>query len=585
MLKVFKYFRPIEWVELLICVLLIMLCVYSDLKVPDYMSNMTTLLTTPGTTTDDIWGVGIFMIIYSLISFAATIVVILLAARIASGVSFNLRHLEFEAVEGYSMTEINRFSTSSLINRSTNDITQVQFVIALGTMLIVRAPVMCIWAISKIVDKDWHWTATTAVAVVIMLGIMITIVALVFPKFKRIQSLTDDINRLTEENLTGIRVVRAYNAEGYQTEKFEETNTDLTGTMLFSMRTLALLNPVMMLIMNGLTLAVYWVGAGLINAAGMADKYLLFSDMVVFSAYAIQIVMSFLMLVMIFILLPRASVAARRIAEVIETPSSIKDGDRDKGDEDKKGTVEFRNVSFRYADGGANVLSDISFKAEKGETVAIIGSTGSGKSTIINLIPRFYDATEGEVLVDGVNVKDYTGRALRKKIGYVSQRAVVFRGTIRSNIEYGDNFDREATDEELMKAVRIAQADDFVSASEDGLDTDIAQAGQNLSGGQKQRLSIARAVARNAEIYIFDDSFSALDYRTDKILRKALSEEMSDATKIIVAQRIGTIKNADRILVIDEGRIVGEGTHDELMKDCEVYREIAYSQLSKEELD
>ena len=583
--KVFKYFRPIEWVELLICVLLIMLCVYSDLKVPDYMSNMTTLLTTPGTTTDDIWGVGIFMIIYSLISFAATIVVILLAARIASGVSFNLRHLEFEAVEGYSMTEINRFSTSSLINRSTNDITQVQFVIALGTMLIVRAPVMCIWAISKIVDKDWHWTATTAVAVVIMLGIMITIVALVFPKFKRIQSLTDDINRLTEENLTGIRVVRAYNAEGYQTEKFEETNTDLTGTMLFSMRTLALLNPVMMLIMNGLTLAVYWVGAGLINAAGMADKYLLFSDMVVFSAYAIQIVMSFLMLVMIFILLPRASVAARRIAEVIETPSSIKDGDRDKGDEDKKGTVEFRNVSFRYADGGANVLSDISFKAEKGETVAIIGSTGSGKSTIINLIPRFYDATEGEVLVDGVNVKDYTGRALRKKIGYVSQRAVVFRGTIRSNIEYGDNFDREATDEELMKAVRIAQADDFVSALEDGLDTDIAQAGQNLSGGQKQRLSIARAVARNAEIYIFDDSFSALDYRTDKILRKALSEEMSDATKIIVAQRIGTIKNADRILVIDEGRIVGEGTHDELMKDCEVYREIAYSQLSKEELD
>ena len=585
MLKVFKYFRPIEWVELLICVLLIMLCVYSDLKVPDYMSNMTTLLTTPGTTTDDIWGVGIFMILYSLISFAATIVVILLAARIASGVSFNLRHLEFEAVEGYSMTEINRFSTSSLINRSTNDITQIQFVIALGTMLIVRAPVMCIWAISKIVDKDWHWTATTAVAVVIMLGIMITIVALVFPKFKRIQSLTDDINRLTEENLTGIRVVRAYNAEGYQTEKFEETNTDLTGTMLFSMRTLALLNPVMMLIMNGLTLAVYWVGAGLINAAGMADKYLLFSDMVVFSAYAIQIVMSFLMLVMIFILLPRASVAARRIAEVIETPSSIKDGDRDKGDEDKRGTVEFRNVSFRYADGGANVLSDISFKAEKGETVAIRGSTGSGKSTIINLIPRFYDATEGEVLVDGVNVKDYTGRALRKKIGYVSQRAVVFRGTIRSNIEYGDNFDREATDEELMKAVRIAQAEDFVSASEDGLDTDIAQAGQNLSGGQKQRLSIARAVARNAEIYIFDDSFSALDYRTDKILRKALSEEMSDATKIIVAQRIGTIKNADRILVIDEGRIVGEGTHDELMKDCEVYREIAYSQLSKEELD
>ena len=585
MLKVFKYFRPIEWVELLICVLLIMLCVYSDLKVPDYMSNMTTLLTTPGTTTDDIWGVGIFMILYSLISFAATIVVILLAARIASGVSFNLRHLEFEAVEGYSMTEINRFSTSSLINRSTNDITQVQFVIALGTMLIVRAPVMCIWAISKIVDKDWHWTATTAVAVVIMLGIMLTIVGLVFPKFKRIQSLTDDINRLTEENLTGIRVVRAYNAEGYQTEKFEETNTDLTGTMLFSMRTLALLNPVMMLIMNGLTLAVYWVGAGLINAAGMADKYLLFSDMVVFSAYAIQIVMSFLMLVMIFILLPRASVAARRIAEVIETPSSIKDGDRDKGDEDKRGTVEFRNVSFRYADGGANVLSDISFKAEKGETVAIIGSTGSGKSTIINLIPRFYDATEGEVLVDGVNVKDYTGRALRKKIGYVSQRAVVFRGTIRSNIEYGDNFDREATDEELMKAVRIAQAEDFVSASEDGLDTDIAQAGQNLSGGQKQRLSIARAVARNAEIYIFDDSFSALDYRTDKILRKALSEEMSDATKIIVAQRIGTIKNADRILVIDEGRIVGEGTHDELMKDCEVYREIAYSQLSKEELD
>ena len=583
MRKIFRYLRPHEWALIILCIGIVFAQVWLDLKTPEYMTQMTNLLMTPGTTTSDIWGIGIYMILCSLGSFGTTVIVTLIAARIATGLSFTLRHLQFAAVEGYSMTEINKFSTASLITRSTNDITQVQMIVAMGLALVVRAPIMAVWAIIKIADKEWHWTLATAITVVILLVVLIILMKIVIPRFKRIQGLTDNLNRITEENLTGIRVVRAYNAEGYQTEKFEKANDELTENQLFAFRKMVIMQPMMMLIMNGLTLVVYWIGAYLINAAEMQDKMVLFSDMIVFSSYAMMIVMSFLMLVMIFTMLPRATVAANRICEVIETPSSILDGSETTGINDKKGCIEFKNVSFKYHDGAENVLSNISFTANKGETVAFIGSTGSGKSTLINLIPRFYDATEGEVIVEGRNVKEYKGSALRSLIGYISQKAVMFKGTVRSNIDFGDNFEQGASDEEIGRALKIAQAS-FVDGMPGGIDADIAQGGHNVSGGQKQRLSIARALARKADIYIFDDSFSALDYKTDKMLRRAINEEMQDATVLIVAQRIGTIKNADKIIVLDEGRIAGMGTHSELMQNCNVYREIAYSQLSKEEL-
>ena len=482
------------------------------------------------------------------------------------------------------MEEIGKFSTASLITRSTNDITQVQMLIVMGLEVLLKAPVMAIWAICKISNKNWHWTMSTGAAVVILLMFVGICVIVALPKFKKLQVLTDNLNRVTRENLTGLNVIRAYNAEGYQEAKFGQANQDLTRTQLFANRTMGTMMPGIMLVMNGLTLAIYWIGAYLISNAGFMEKLSLFSDMIVFIQYAMQVVMSFMMLVMIFILLPRASVSARRINEVLDMPVSIKDGTVTDAAGSKKGEIEFRHVSFRYPDAEKNVLDDITFTAHQGETVAFIGATGCGKSSVINLIPRFYDATEGEVLVDGVNVKEYRQKALRNKIGYVSQKATLFSGTVESNVAYGDNGRNRFTNEDVSDAIETAQAEEFVSKMEGGSKAYIAQGGSNLSGGQKQRLSIARAICRHPEILIFDDSFSALDYKTDRILREELKKRCGNATRLIVAQRIGTIRDADKILVLEDGKVVGMGTHDELMKNCEVYQQIAYSQLSKEEL-
>ena len=485
------------------------------------------------------------------------------------------------------MEEINRFSTASLITRTTNDTQQVQMVISMGLQIMVKAPILAVWAICKILTRNWQWSVSTAVAVGVMVIMLLFIFLAVFPKFRLVQKLTDNLNGVTRENLTGVRVVRAYNAEEYQQKKFEKANSALTKTQLFTSRAMAIMMPMMTMIMSGLTLAIYWVGAYLINDLPTgAERYEMFAQMSAFSGYAMQVVAAFMMLAMIFIILPRAMVSVRRIGEVLDAKSGIADGTLSAAPEGAPvGTVEFRNVSFKYPDASEYVLHDLSFKAEKGQMVAFIGSTGSGKSTAINLVPRFYDATEGEILVDGVNVKDYTLRALHDKIGYVPQRAVLFSGTIESNVAYGAKDGMEFTEEGVKDAVRIAQGQEFVEKMEGGYRAHIAQGGTNVSGGQKQRIAIARAVCRKPEIYIFDDSFSALDYKTDRLLRTALKRETGDATSLIVAQRIGTIRDADLIIVLDEGRVVGQGTHDELMKNCEVYREIAYSQLSKEELE
>lgn len=583
MLKLFKNLSKRDWLLAGISLLFIVAQVWLDLKLPDYMSEITRLVQTEGSAMADILAVGGKMLACALGSLASAVAVAVAASRIASDFGANLRQRLFDKVQSFSMEEIGGFSTASLITRSTNDITQVQMLVVMGLQAIVKAPIMAVWAILKIADKSWQWTLSTGVAVVCLLIIVGICIALAMPKFKRLQSLTDDLNRVTRENLTGLRVVRAYNAEEYQEEKFERTNNELMGTQLFANRVMATLMPMIQLVMNGLSLAIYWLGAVLIQNAAMTDRLTLFSDMVVFSSYAMQVVMAFMMLVMIFIMLPRASVAAKRIQEVLNTRPTIMDGTVSEGKSGIKGEVEFRNVSFRYPDAEGYVLQNISFSAHKGETVALIGSTGCGKSTVVNLIPRFFDATEGEVLVDGVNVKEYTQYALHNKIGYVSQKAVLFSGTVKSNVAYGDN-GRDGIESDVVDAVYTAQASDFVEKMEDGYDGFIAQGGSNLSGGQKQRLSIARAVCRHPEIFIFDDSFSALDYKTDRKLRETLKTECADATKIIVAQRIGTIRDADRILVLDEGKIAGLGTHSELMKNCEVYRQIAYSQLSKEEL-
>jgi ATP-binding cassette subfamily B protein len=456
--------------------------------------------------------------------------------------------------------------------------------IVMGLQMIIKAPIMAVCAICKIAGKAWQWTFSTATAVVILLTEVTICVVVAMPKFKKMQQLTDNLNRVTRENLTGLQVVRAYNAESYQEEKFEKANNELTSTNLFAQRTMSFMMPSIQLVMSGLMLAIYWLGAVLINNAGMTDKITLFSDMMVFSQYAIQVVMSFMLLVMIFMILPRATVSARRINEVLDTELTIKDGTLVAGDMDKKGEIEFKNVSFHYPDAEGNMLNNISFTAKEGETVAFIGSTGCGKSTVVNLIPRFYDVTEGEVLVDGVNVKNYTQKALRNKIGYVSQKALLFSGSIRSNIAFGDNGRKIPDTEDIKDAVATAQATEFVEKLENTYDGYVAQGGSNLSGGQKQRISIARAIARKPEILIFDDSFSALDYKTDRALRKVLDEKCKDTTRIIVAQRIGTIRDADKIIVLDEGKIVGMGRHDELMNTCDVYKQIALSQLSKEEL-
>lgn len=584
MFRLMRNFTKKEWILAAVSIVFIVLQVWLELTMPDYMSEITRLVQTEGSKMSEILTSGGMMLLCALGSLLASVATAVCAAKIAVNFSGAVRSKLFSKVQSFSMEEIGRFSTASLITRSTNDVTQVQMLIVMGLQMIIKSPIMAVWAICKIAGKQWQWTITTAAAVVILLSIVCICMVIATPKFKKMQKLTDDINRVTRENLSGLSVVRAYNAEVYQENKFDKANDALTQNQLSAQRTMAFMMPSIQLIMNGLTLAVYWIGAILINEAMMPDKISLFSDMVVFSQYAVQVVMSFMMLVMIFMMLPRASVSAKRINEVLDTEPTIIDGSETEGKSGHVGEVEFRNVSFRYPDADGYVLQNISFSAKKGETVAVIGSTGCGKSTVINLIPRFYDVTEGEVLVDGVNVRDYSQRSLRNKISYISQKAMLFTGTVRSNIVYGDNGRKPADDDAVRSAVSTAQAAEFVDKLADGYDGYVAQGGSNLSGGQKQRISIARAIARDPEIFIFDDSFSALDYKTDRTLRKALDSECGDATRIIVAQRIGTIRDADRIIVLDEGKIVGMGRHDELMKNCEVYQQIALSQLSKEEL-
>ncbi|MSS10663.1 ABC transporter ATP-binding protein [Clostridium sp. WB02_MRS01] len=584
MIRIFKYLKPKEWLMALFSLIFVMVQVWLDLKSPDYMSEITMLVQTPGSAMSDIWLAGGKMLLCTLGSLASAVIVGYFAARIAAAFSKRLRSLLFNKVESFSMEEINRFSTDSLITRSTNDITQIQTLITMGLMLIIKAPIMAVWAITKIAGKGFEWSLATGAAVAILVVMIGIIMIFVIPKFKKMQSLTDNMNRVTRENLTGLRVVRAYNAENYQEKKFEEANEELTGTQLYTSRATAIMMPVMNMIMSGLSLSIYWIGAYLINAAQMTDKLTLFSNMVVFSSYAMQVVMSFLMLVMIFIMLPRASVSAKRINEVLDTEPTILDGSHTNGLPGLKGEVTFQHVGFKYPDAADYVLEDVNFTVKQGETIAFIGSTGSGKSTLINLVPRFFDATEGEILIDGVNIKEYTQEALHNKIGYVPQKAVLFKGSVSSNVAYGDNGGNGFSEHEIKKAVAIAQGTDFVERMEGGYEADIAQGGTNVSGGQKQRLAIARAVCRKPEIYIFDDSFSALDYKTDRILRNVLKKETAGVTSMIVAQRIGTIMDADQIIVLDEGRVVGKGKHKDLLQDCEVYRQIAMSQLSEEEL-
>ncbi len=583
MFKILKKMKRQDWCYALCCVVFIVTQVWLDMTMPQYMNEITVLIETPGSAMSEVWRAGGMMLLCSLGSVAASVITAIFAARIGSDLSFALRESLFKKVQSFSMEEIGRFSTASLITRSTNDIQQVLMFIIMGLQMLIKAPVTAVWAICKIAGQQWQWSLTTAIGVVIVLSVVGICIKLVLPKVRLMQKLTDDINRVTRENLNGLRVVRAYNAEDYQESKFEAANNALTKTQLFQQRTMSFMMPTMSLVQSGLMLAVYWLGAILMNSS--TDPIGLFGNMMVFSQYGIMIVMSFMMLVMPFMMLPRASVAAKRINEVLDTEPTICNGTLTDGREGVVGRVEFRNVSFRYPDAEEDVISNISFTAEKGETVAFIGATGCGKSTVINLIPRFYDVTAGEVLVDGVNVKEYDEHALRNKIAYVSQKAMLFSGSISSNIAYGDNGRALPTGDEIADAVDTAQAKDFVEALHNKYDGYVAQGGTNFSGGQKQRLSIARAIARKAEIMIFDDSFSALDYKTDRVLRKTLDEKCGDATRIIVAQRIGTIRDADRIIVLEDGRAVGIGRHEELMRDCEVYRQIALSQLSKEELE
>ena len=582
-----KLLKKLTWKDFILAAVafvFIIVQVWLSLTMPDYMSEITKLVQTKGSKMNDILIAGGKMLACALGSLLAAVCTSICASKISSNFSANLRGQVFHKVQSFSMEEIGNFSTASLITRSTNDITQVQMLIVMGLEVLLKAPIMAVWALCKISTKNWQWTASTGVAVVVLLSFVFVCVAVALPKFKKLQSLTDNLNRVTRENLTGLNVVRAYNAEGYQQKKFNDANDELTKTQLFANRTMGTMMPGIQMVMNGLMLAIYWIGAYLISNAQMFDKLTIFSDMIVFTQYAMQVVMSFMMLVMIFVLLPRASVSAKRINEVFDMPLSIKDGTKENGIDGKKGEVEFRNVSFCYPDAEKDVIEDISFTAHKGETIAFIGSTGCGKSTVINMIPRFYDATKGEVLVDGVNVKEYTQKALRNKIGYVSQKAVLFTGSIKSNVAYGDNGTKGFTDDDVKQAVETAQAKEFVDKTEGGIDAFVAQGGSNFSGGQKQRLSIARAICRHPEILIFDDSFSALDYKTDRVLRDTLRKTCADATRFIVAQRIGTIRDADKIIVLDDGKIAGMGKHNELMETCEVYRQIAYSQLSKEEL-
>ena len=584
MVKLFKNLSKKDFLLIITCILLIIVQVWLDLKLPDYMSSITRLIQTEGSRMKEILEQGMYMVGCAFGSLISAIFVGYFASNLAAGFSRKIRNKIFNKVEEFGMTEIKKFSTSSLITRTTNDVTQVEMLISMGLQMMAKAPIMAVWAVMKIVDKSIEWSLLTGCGVVILLITVGIIMIIVLPRFSKVQKLIDKINGVTRENLMGIRVIRAFNAENYQQNRFETVNSDLTSMQLFNQRCFAILNPIMHFVMHFLTLGIYIIGASLIYKAGMLQKIRLFSDMVVFSSYGMQVIMSFLMLAMIFMILPRSQVSAKRINEVLDEQITIVDGDFN-GKTKETGTVEFKNVSFRYPDADEYLLKNISFKVEKGQTIAFIGSTGSGKSTLINLVPRFYDATDGEVLVDGINVKDYKQENLHNKIGYVPQKAVMFTGSVKENISYGDNGHKKPSEEQIKEAIMVAQGTDFVEKMENKYESHIARGGTNISGGQKQRLAIARAIARCPEIYIFDDSFSALDYKTDSILRKELKRYTKDATSMIVAQRIGTIMNANKIVVLDHGKCVGIGKHKELLKNCKVYKEIALSQLSKEELD
>lgn len=585
MKHILKHFDKRSYLYVLLNAACILFQVFLELKMPDYMSEITVLTQTPGSEINSIMLSGSKMLLCALLSLVMAVLIHIISAKVAADYSFSVRTKLYDKVESFSLEQMNRFSTPSLITRSTNDITQVQNVIVFGMMAIIKAPVMSVWAISKIAGKEWQWTLATAISVAVICVVLMVCYLFALPRFQRIQGLTDNINRITREHLTGLRVIRAYNAEDYQEQKFEKANEEITDNNLTAHRIMAIMSPSMMIVMNGMAVVIYWIGAFLINAAVGADKITIFSEMVVFSQYAMQVIMSFMVLNMIFIMAPRAIVAAKRINEVIDTKPTIFDGEESGENCNTTGEVEFKNVSFKYPDAKDYVLKDISFKAGKGDTVAIIGSTGCGKSTLINLIPRFYDVSEGEVLVDGINVKDYKLDALHNKIGYVPQKALLFSGTVNTNVAFGSNGKSEYKEDDVKRAVKIAQASDFVEKMPFSYDSDITQGGTNVSGGQRQRLCIARAVCRNPEILIFDDSFSALDYKTDRTLRSALKAETAGTTNIIVAQRIGTIKDADLIIVLDEGKVAGMGKHKELLSSCSVYKEIALSQLSQEELD
>ena len=583
MFKLFKNLSTKDKIYVVICIVLIVFQVWLELKMPDYMSAITRLVQTEGSKMFDILEQGAYMLACAGGSLISAIIVGYFASLVASSFSATLRLKIFKKIQDFGIQEIKKFQTSSLITRTTNDVMQVEMLIGMGLQMMAKAPIMAVWAIMKILNKGLEWSILTAVCVAILLATVVTLMIIVMPRFQIVQKLIDKINGVTGENLSGIRVIRAFNAEKFQSDRFEEVNDKLTKTQMFNQRCFAVMMPIMNLVMHGLTLGIYIIGAILINKAGMLDKITLFSNMVVFSSYGMQVIMSFLMLALIFMMWPRAEISAKRINEVLDEEIAIKNGTFT-GDTKEKGTVEFKNVSFKYPDADEYLLKDISFTVKKGETVAFIGSTGSGKSTLINLIPRFYDVTDGEVLVDGVDVKEYDEAHLHNKIGYISQKAIMFTGTVSENVAYGDNGREKPTEEQIKKAIEVAQGTDFVEKMDKKYDAHIARGGTNVSGGQKQRLSIARAIARDPEIYIFDDSFSALDYKTDATLRKELKEHTKDATSMIVAQRIGTIINADKIIVLDKGRCVGQGTHKELLKNCEVYKEIALSQLSEEEL-
>ena len=583
MLKLLKNMRRKEVLMTLLCAVLVVVQIYFDLRLPDYMTDLTTLIKTSGTTAD-ILSVGMKMLGCTLASAVLAVGCGYLAAKAASGFSFTVREKLFRHVMDIGSEEMQDFSVASLITRTTNDITQIQMIVAMGMQMMIKSPIMAVWAVIKILGKSWELSAVTAAFVIVICVTIFTVMSICIPRFRIVQKLTDQINRVARENLTGINVVHAFNAESYQNEKFNKPSLEMMNTQVKNQKLFALVQPTMTLGMNGLSLTIYWLGAALVNSIALTDaaaRLTMFSDVLVFSTYATYVVMSFMMLVMIFMMLPQAQVSAERINEVLDRKASIREGRVSESAE--RGTVEFKNVSFRYPHASEDELSNISFRVEKGETLAIIGATGSGKTTLVSLIPRFYDATEGEVLVDGVNVKDYTFGALYDRLGYVTQKAVLFAGSIRENVEFGES--AASVDEEgLAQAIELSQAKEFVDQLPDGTEHRVAQMGRNMSGGQKQRLSIARALARKPEILVFDDSFSALDYRTDAKLREGLAAQLKDTTKIIVAQRISTIRHADKIIVLDRGEAVGIGTHEELMKNCDVYREIATSQLSAAEL-